>query len=116
VWSAGWFLTAAAVLIGLLLIATEFRSRPLPPATTDLATPPGKIACQELVELVTDYLDRALPADLHGMVQQHLDRCDGCIEYVRQIRLIIDALQRSDLPTTPQPEAADPANPHRRDP
>jgi Putative zinc-finger len=112
---AGWLLTAAALLIGLLLIASEFRSQPFPPATTDRATPPDGVACQELVELVTDYLDGALPADLDGMVQQHLDGCDGCIEYVRQIRLTIDSLQHSDLPIPPPPEAAAPADSHRRD-
>jgi hypothetical protein len=107
-------LTAAALLIGLLLIASEFRSQPLPP-TADLATPPDGVACQELVELVTDYLDGALPADVDGMVGQHLDGCDGCIEYVRQIRLTIDSLRHSDRPTTPPPEAAAPADSHRHD-
>ena len=111
---AGWFLTAAALLIGLLLIASEFRRQPLPPATTDLATPPDEIACKELVELVTDHLDGALPADLDAMVQQHLDGCDGCIEYVRQIRLTIDALKHSDLPITPRPQAAASADSYRR--
>ena len=116
---AGWLLTAAALLIGVLLIASEFRSQPFPPATTDLAadlaTPPDHVVCQELVELVTDYLDGALPADLDGLVHQHLDGCDGCIEYVRQIRLTIDILQHGDLPITPTPEAADPADSHHRD-
>jgi hypothetical protein len=112
---AGWLLTAAALLIGLLLIASEFRSQPLPAAATELATPPDQVACQELVELVADYLDGALPADLDGLVHQHLDECDGCIEYVRQIRLTIDTLQHSDPPITPPADAAAPADSHRRD-
>jgi len=111
---AGWILTAAALLIGLLLIASEFRRQPLTPATTDLATPPDEIACKELVELVTDHLDGALPADLDAMVQQHLDGCDGCIEYVRQIRLTIDALNHSDLPITPRTQPAASADSYRR--
>jgi MFS family permease len=101
---AGWFLTGAALLIGLLLIASAFRRRPrvVPEA------PPAELACQELVELVTDYLDGVLPPDLKAAVQQHLDGCDGCTEYVRQIGLTIRALQQADLQLIPRPQASAP--------
>lgn len=104
---AGWFLTAAALLIGLLLIASVLR-RPklLPAATGDLAAQPDELACKELVELVTDYLDGVLPPDLKGKFQQHLNGCGGCGEYVRQIGLTIRALQQADLQLTPRPRPA----------
>jgi len=43
------------------------------------------VVCRELVELVTDYLEDALPPDLRAAVSGHLDGCDGCVEYVRQL-------------------------------
>jgi hypothetical protein len=99
---AGWFLTAAALLIALLLLASTLRRRP----RVVPETPPEELACQELVELVTDYLDGVLPPELKDSVQQHLDGCGGCSEYVRQIRLTINALQQAKLQLTPRPQAA----------
>ena len=37
------------------------------------------ISCQEAVELVTDYLDKALPPDEAALFEQHINFCDGCI-------------------------------------
>jgi anti-sigma factor RsiW len=45
-----------------------------------------EIDCNELVEIVTDYLDGALDADTHRRVTEHLDLCDGCDTYVDQMR------------------------------
>ena len=101
---AGWLLTGAALLIGLMLIASAFRRRPR--AVPEPA--PAELACQELVELVTEYLDGLLPPDLKAAVQQHLDACDGCTEYVRQIGLIIRALQQADLQLIPRPQVSAP--------
>lgn len=43
------------------------------------------LACAEIVELVTEYLDGALPADLRAQVEAHLAGCDGCAEYLDQM-------------------------------
>jgi hypothetical protein len=91
---AGWFLTAAAALIGLVLIASVVRGRAkLTSAAADVAASPDELACKELVELVTDYLDDVLPPDVRDDLRRHLDGCDGCVEYVRQIEFTIRALQ-----------------------
>jgi MFS family permease len=109
---AGWFLTAAAALIGLLLIASVVRPRPKPsPAAVDVAAKPDELACKELVELLTDYLDGVLPPDVRDDLRRHLDGCDGCVEYVRQIELTIRALQRGDLRPTREPGLRSPADP-----
>jgi anti-sigma factor RsiW len=50
------------------------------------------ISCQEVVELVTDYLDRALPADQAALFEQHINFCDGCVRYVEQIKATAEAL------------------------
>ena len=52
---------------------------------------PGELSCAELVELVTDYLERALSPDERDEVEKHLAICKGCAEYVRQMRETIAA-------------------------
>jgi anti-sigma factor RsiW len=46
---------------------------------------PG-LACQEVVELVTDYLEGALPAADRRRFEEHLADCPHCTEYLAQIR------------------------------
>ena len=50
------------------------------------------LTCQEVVELVTDYLDGALSLEEASLFEQHLNFCDGCIWYVDQIRTTVDAV------------------------
>jgi anti-sigma factor RsiW len=45
-----------------------------------------QLSCQELVELVTDYLEGAMPVDERRRFEQHLEPCDGCRRYVEQMR------------------------------
>jgi predicted anti-sigma-YlaC factor YlaD len=52
------------------------------------------ITCQEVVELVTDYLERALPAEEASLFEQHLSFCEGCIVYVEQIRATAETAGR----------------------
>ena len=51
--------------------------------------------CDELVELVTGYLDGALDGPTERRVADHLSGCDGCTTYVDQIRQTITALGSS---------------------
>ena len=64
-------------------------------------------SCQELVELVTDYLEGALSiADLRRF-EAHIGGCDGCTEYLAQFRRVIQltgTLTPHDL--TPEAESA----------
>ncbi|MFI5233742.1 MAG: anti-sigma factor family protein [Gemmatimonadales bacterium] len=57
-------------------------------------TPADELTCREVVELVTAYLDDALPSDERGRVDAHLAGCEPCMEYLRQMRLTIGALGR----------------------
>lgn len=52
------------------------------------------IACSDVVELVTAYFDRALPADLTSLFEEHLNFCDGCMTYVEQMRLTKETVGR----------------------
>jgi anti-sigma factor RsiW len=49
-----------------------------------------QLSCQELVELVTDYLEGALGPEERARFERHLEPCSGCSEYVSQIRTTIE--------------------------
>ncbi len=49
-----------------------------------------QLSCQELVELVTDYLEGALSTEEHERVDRHLEACQGCRTYVEQLRQTIE--------------------------
>lgn len=48
------------------------------------------LACRELVELVTDYLEERLTEDERVRFEQHLAECDGCRTYLEQMRRIVE--------------------------
>jgi anti-sigma factor RsiW len=65
-------------------------------------TETGKhLDCQEVVELVTDYLEGTLPPDQTTLFEQHLNFCDGCVWYLEQMRATIATvgrLREEDIP------------------
>jgi predicted MFS family arabinose efflux permease len=89
---AGWFLTGAATLIVVLLLAAALR-RPQPAPSVSTAT--TDVVCQDLVELAAGYLNDELPADLRARVLQHLSECDGCGTYLTQLGFTVEALAQS---------------------
>jgi putative zinc finger protein len=54
------------------------------------------VTCQEIVELVSNYLEHALPADEAELFEQHINFCDGCAWYLDQIRTTIAVVGRID--------------------
>ena len=50
------------------------------------------ISCQEVVELVTDYLEGALAPEELARFEHHLTLCEGCVWYVEQIRATATAV------------------------
>jgi hypothetical protein len=52
--------------------------------------------CRTLVELVTDWLEGALPDPTRGELELHVATCAGCIAYVEQMRATQAALARLD--------------------
>jgi anti-sigma factor RsiW len=55
------------------------------------------ISCQELVELVTDYLEDALPPAERARFERHLEGCGGCAAYLEQMRTTIELTGRLTL-------------------
>ena len=54
----------------------------------------AEMTCQELVELVTDYLEGALPPGDRTRFEEHLTACAHCVTYIDQMRATIVALGR----------------------
>lgn len=54
----------------------------------------AELACRELVELVTEYLDGALELAARARVDAHLATCDGCTTYIDQVRAVMAAAPR----------------------
>ena len=52
------------------------------------------VTCQQVVELVTDYLEQALPPDETSLFEQHVNFCDGCDWYLEQMRATIGTVGR----------------------
>ena len=55
------------------------------PATYD------QLTCQELVELVTDYLEGAMPEELRLRFERHIEACRGCRTYLEEMRQTVKA-------------------------
>jgi len=51
-----------------------------------------KLTCQELVELVTAYIEGALPPQERARFEAHLAGCRGCTAYLEQMRQTIRLL------------------------
>ena len=54
----------------------------------------AELECRELIELVTDYLEGALAPGELVRFEAHLAACDGCTEYLRQVRATVSAAGR----------------------
>jgi anti-sigma factor RsiW len=44
------------------------------------------LTCREVIDLLTDYVEDALPAEERRRVEAHLATCDGCTAYLEQVR------------------------------
>jgi len=47
------------------------------------------LACKELVEIITDYLEGTLPERDRARFDEHLMTCPGCREYIDQMRTML---------------------------
>ena len=65
-----------------------------------------ELVCREFVELVTDYLEVALPEEDRARFEAHLSECDGCSGYLEDMRRLVSSLGEVAEP---------PADPHTRE-
>ena len=66
---------------------------------------PAEMTCGELAELVTTYLDGALPPDDRDRFEAHRRGCPGCETYLSQVRLTVSALGQLRPSTDEHPSA-----------
>jgi anti-sigma factor RsiW len=52
------------------------------------------MTCQDLAQLVTDYLDGAMPAAERAVFERHLAVCPACVRFVRQMKATVETLGR----------------------
>lgn len=59
------------------------------------------LSCKQITDLVTEYVDGALPADERLAFEQHVAICPPCRAYFAQMRKVVrvaGSLQEDDLP------------------
>ena len=59
------------------------------------------ITCQQVVDVITDYLEGAMEPDLREEFDAHLALCPGCAEYLTQMRTTIQAVGHVPAETLP---------------
>ncbi|MDQ4052061.1 MAG: zf-HC2 domain-containing protein [Actinomycetota bacterium] len=64
----------------------------------------AELRCQELVELVTAYLEGTLGPEDQRRIAKHLDQCDACVRYIEQMRVTLGLLGTVPVDTL-SPEA-----------
>ena len=61
-----------------------------------------ELTCQEVVELVTEYLENTLLPETRKRLEEHVDNCPGCTTYIEQVQLTINMLhQLAEEPVFP---------------
>jgi predicted anti-sigma-YlaC factor YlaD len=54
----------------------------------------NQLNCQEVVELVTDYLEQALLPEMQAQFEEHIAECPGCDTYLEQVQQTILMLRK----------------------
>ena len=69
-------------------------------------TTDADLTCQELVELITEYWEGALPAEARRRFEAHLQGCEGCQAYVDQLRTTLALTGELRAEAVPEPAQA----------
>lgn len=62
-----------------------------------------RLSCQQVVELVTEYLDGVMEPRRRARFEAHLAGCDGCTNYLEQFRTTVAVVGRLDVGDIPAP-------------
>lgn len=62
-----------------------------------------RLACDDVMQRVTEYLDEALPPGAKPRFEQHLAECANCTRHIDEIRQTVQRL--GALPREPMPAA-----------
>lgn len=70
-------------------------------------TAPDGVTCRTIVELATEYLEGTMSLDRRARFEEHLQMCEGCANYLDQMRetiRIMGTLSEESLPSEVQAE------------
>jgi anti-sigma factor RsiW len=59
-----------------------------------VSAPVEQLSCQELVELVTDYVEDALSPEDRARFEEHLEICEACRSYLGQMEATVRVVGR----------------------
>jgi predicted anti-sigma-YlaC factor YlaD len=62
-----------------------------------------RLTCQQVVELVTEYLEGVMEPARRARFEAHLDGCQGCTNYLEQVRTTVAVVGRLDVSDVPAP-------------
>jgi anti-sigma factor RsiW len=65
------------------------------------------LACRDVVEIITAYLEGALSRRDRKRFEKHLAGCDGCTNYVEQMRKTIELTGTLTEESIPEPARAE---------
>ena len=63
----------------------------------------SRLTCQQVVELVTEYLDGVMEPGRRARFEGHLAACHGCRAYLEQFRTTVSLVGRVDVADVPAP-------------
>lgn len=67
--------------------------------------------CQQVLDYLSDYLDRSLPAEELAHLDEHLAVCPECVDYLNNLRMTLSAAraaytERGTIEPIPEPVVA----------
>ena len=66
------------------------------------------LSCSQVLERLSDYLDRDLPTETAARIEEHLRGCDWCERFGRRFSTVVRALRRELVDPDPvEPEVAE---------
>lgn len=71
------------------------------PLTRRLSSRQTEVVCRDVVEVVNDYIEDAMPSEARAAFEQHLHACPWCLTYLDQIRAtsgFVRRLAQEELP------------------
>lgn len=73
-----------------------------------------RLTCQQVVELVTEYLDGVMEPQRRARFEAHLAGCDGCTAYLEQFRITVAVVGRLAVDDVSEPVMNDLLSAFRR--
>jgi len=59
--------------------------------------------CKEVFARLSEYLDGELPPDLCEQMEQHINGCNPCVEFVESLKKTVELTRGLEMKATPSP-------------